>query len=220
MLAEAARVDAREDAELGDRRGDELPAELADPGGRRERLRQALEDLEREQAAEQASCQAQLDRREAWEADHGRKLAGRRPSPPAPDALEKRRANTTDPDTRLMKRSGGRAVQGYNAQAVATPGQIILAARVTQAHNDTDQLAPMVTEAGLAARQAGVEEPIETALADGGYWNPDHITHIQDEGIDVLIPPPRRRRAGSGQLEPVHGDHAQRMTTRLRTAEA
>jgi hypothetical protein len=39
--------------------------------------------------------------------------------------------NTTDPDSRLIARRGRTPVQGYNAQAVATPGQIILAADIT-----------------------------------------------------------------------------------------
>jgi transposase len=48
MLSEAAETDAREDAALGDRRGDELPAELADRRSRRERLRRCKEELERQ----------------------------------------------------------------------------------------------------------------------------------------------------------------------------
>jgi transposase len=39
MLEEAAETDAREDAELGEARGDELPPELGDRRSRRERLR-------------------------------------------------------------------------------------------------------------------------------------------------------------------------------------
>ncbi len=137
MLAQAAAADAAEDERLGDARGDELPAELSDPRSRRERLRRCREQLEAEQADEQAAYQENLAWRAAWEAEHGRKLAGRRPTPPAADALATRRINTTDPDTRLMKRAGGRSVQGYNAQVVASPEQVIIAAQVTQSHNDT-----------------------------------------------------------------------------------
>ena len=52
MLAEAAAVDAAEDAEFGDRRGDELPPELADPTTRKARIREALAQIEAEKAAE------------------------------------------------------------------------------------------------------------------------------------------------------------------------
>ena len=167
MLAEAARADAEEDDRLGDARGDELPAELVDPRSRRERLRRCKEQLERAQADEQAAYEANLAWRAAWEAEHGRRLAGRKPTPPDPTALAARKINTTDPDTRLMKRAGRKSVQGYNVQVVVGPEQVILAAQVTQSHNDADQLAPMVAQAAGALREAGIEEPIGTVLAAG-----------------------------------------------------
>jgi transposase len=52
ILAEAAEVDAGEDAEFGDRRGDELPAELANPRTRKARIAEALAQIEAEKAAE------------------------------------------------------------------------------------------------------------------------------------------------------------------------
>jgi hypothetical protein len=159
MLAEAALAEAADDARLGEARGDELPAELADPRSRRERLRRCRQQLEQEQADEQAAYEENLAWRAAWEAEHGRQLGGRKPAPPAADALVVRKINTSDPDTRLMKRAGGRSVQGYNAQVVATPAQVIIAAEVTQSHNDSDQLDPMVTKAAETLRKSGIVEP-------------------------------------------------------------
>jgi len=46
VLAEAEAVDAAEDAQLGEARGDELPSELRDPRRRLEKLQRALEALE------------------------------------------------------------------------------------------------------------------------------------------------------------------------------
>jgi len=123
MLAEAAHADADEDERLGDARGDELPVELADARSRRERLRRCKQQLEHAQADEEAAYRANLAWRAAWEAEHGRRLAGRKPTPPDPAALAARKINTTDPDTRLMKRAGGKSVQGYNAQVVASPSK-------------------------------------------------------------------------------------------------
>ena len=55
ILAEARRVDEAEDAEHGDRRGDEPPEDLADPTLRAEKIRAALAEIEAErQAATQA----------------------------------------------------------------------------------------------------------------------------------------------------------------------
>ncbi len=219
MLAEAARADAEEDERLGDARGDELPSELADPRSRRERLRRCKQQLEREQADEQVAYQENLAWRAAWESEHGRKLGGRKPTPPTADALAARKINTTDPDTRLMKRAGGRSVQGYNAQVVASPGQVIIAAQVTQSHNDSDQLAPMVACAAETLRDAGIQEPIGIVLADGGYWNSPAITNVREQGVDVLIPTQDRRRTRPRRLSPRQGGEAQRIEAVLSQAE-
>jgi transposase len=106
MLEQAAETDAAEDEQFGATRGDELPAELADRRSRRERLRRCREELERGQAAERAAYEANLAWRADWEAEHGRKLGGRKPTPPDPGLLAKRMINTTDPDTRPMRRAG------------------------------------------------------------------------------------------------------------------
>ncbi len=217
MLAEAAQVDAADDELLGEARGDELPAELVDARSRRERLRRCKEQLEQAQADEEAAYRANLAWRAAWEAEHGRRLAGRKPTAPNPDALAERRINTTDLDTRLMKRAGGKSVQGYNAQVVANPKQVILAAQVTQSHNDADQLEPMVAHVVETLRQVGIEEPIGTVLADGGYWNSPAISEVHRQGIDVLVPTQDRRRTAPRKLSPRQGKEAQRIEAALST---
>jgi hypothetical protein len=79
-------------------------------------------------------------------------------------------ANTTDPDSALMKVQGG-FVQGYNAQAVVSEDQLVLAAEVTTDGNDSLQLKPMLesTLANLEAAGAGASPGV--ALADAGYWS-------------------------------------------------
>lgn len=54
ILADAAAVDAAEDEQFGDARGDELPPELADPTGRAARIKKMLEDIAAERAAKAA----------------------------------------------------------------------------------------------------------------------------------------------------------------------
>src|SRR5919197_1394405 len=61
ILADAARIDAEEDALYGERRGDELPPELADPRTRRERLRAAKRALEAEWEAERTAAEAHTE---------------------------------------------------------------------------------------------------------------------------------------------------------------
>ena len=118
-----------------------------------------------------------------------------------------------------MKRAGGRSVQGYNAQVVASPEQVILAARVTQSRNDGDQLEPMVAEAAETLREAGIEEPIGTVLADGGYWNSPAISEVRRQGTDVLVPTQHRRRSAPRKLSPRQGAEAERIEAVLSTPE-
>src|SRR3954447_12465891 len=63
ILKEAAQIDAAEDELYGEARGDELPAELADPTTRRARIRELMDELDAERRAEQAQRQAMLERR-------------------------------------------------------------------------------------------------------------------------------------------------------------
>lgn len=118
-----------------------------------------------------------------------------------------------------MKRAGRRSVQVYNVQVVASPEQVILAAQVTQSHKDADQLAPMVTHAAGALREAGIREPIGIVLADGGYWNSPAISEVRGQGIDVLIPTQDRRRTAPRKLSPRQGDEARRIEAVLSKPE-
>ena len=219
ILGEAARADADEDERLGEARGDELPAELAERSSRRARLRRCQEELEAEQAAEQARYEANLAWRAQWEAEHGRRLAGRKPAPPDPEALDKRRINTTDPDTRLLARRGGASVQGYNVQVLANPEQVILATEVTQASNDAGQLTPMVAEALTEIAAAGVGERIGIVVADGGYWSAPAITEVRASGIEVLIPTANPRRTAPRMLARRQGQEARRIEEVLATPQ-
>jgi hypothetical protein len=108
ILEQAAETDAAEDEQFRWARGDELPAPLADRRSRLERLRRCREELEREEAEAQAEYAAKLAWRADWEAEHGRKLTGRKPTPPDAEALVKRKPNTTDPDTRMTPQGQAR----------------------------------------------------------------------------------------------------------------
>lgn len=218
MLEDAATTDEREDAELGEARGDELPEDLADRRSRRERLRRCREELEADHVAELRSHEEHLERRAAWEAEHGRKLAGRKPTPPSEDALQKAKINTTDPDSRPLQH-GSSSVQGYNAQVLAAEGQVILAADLTQSPVDSTELTSMTDKAGQELRAAGVEEPIGTLLADGGYWSAPQIAAIREQGTEVIIPTRNARRTKPRKLAAKQGPEAERIERILATSE-
>lgn len=171
MVSEAEATDAAEDAMFGDERGDEMPVDLRDASDRQARIRTCLDRLRAEAEAEAARQQEKIDVRAAEEAATGKKKRGRKPKP-ADDAVdEEAKANVTDPQSRIMKGRNG-YLQGYNAQAVVTCGQIILAADVTNEANDVHQLAPMIAKT-LAVMEAvtGEEVDLGTGLFDAGYWS-------------------------------------------------
>jgi hypothetical protein len=66
-------------------------------------------------------------------------------------------------------------MQGYNAQAVVTPQQFILAAQVTTDANDVQQLKRMLdlTQA-VVEMVMGEDAVLGAAAADAGYWSEDN----------------------------------------------
>jgi transposase len=184
ILAEAERVDAAEDAVLGESRGGELPEGWAKRRDRRPRLAEALRQLDEQGASDWESYQAE---RAAKEKAAGHRLPGRKPRPGTNKSKGKRRhANTTDPDSRML-RARNRFLQGYNAQAAISEDQVIVAAEVTNAANDSTMFAPVVqaTEANLAS--AGRVEQPRAYAADAGYWSVPNATLETD--AEVLIAP-------------------------------
>jgi transposase len=215
IFAEAAAVDAAEDELFGAARGDELPPELADPKTRKQRLRAAKAELEAEWEAERAEYRAMLERRAAHEARTGRRPPGR---PPVRDMSgdPPRRINVTDPDSRPVKTPRG-FIQGYNAHAVATEDQIIIAADVTTGTRDQGHLEPMIATAAAELIAAGCDHRTDVVLADAGYWVGGQIERLTGAGMTVLIPPDAHSRAAPNPRR--RGGLYQRMRDRLASDE-
>lgn len=187
MFADAKAIDAAEDAELGDARGDEPPATLRARADRRRRFKAAKELLDKELDEQRAAHEAHLAERAAEEERRGNKLRGRKPKAPQDKAgAKEKKANTTDPESKVMSTAKG-FIQGYNAQAVANEEQVIVAAEVTDDHNDLGQLHPMIeaTEASLA--EAGIEDRPDKLLADAGYCSEENLAAIDEDDPDAYI---------------------------------
>ena len=88
-------------------------------------------------------------------------------------------------------------MQGYNAQAVCTEDQIVIAAEVTIASPDFGQLEPMVNATDNELAAAGVIDAPEVVLADAGYWHTEQIERLTGRGTVVLIPPDASKRKGA-----------------------
>ncbi len=227
IVEEAGRIDAAEDDIHGPARGDELPDHLARREGRRAWLRAAKErlDAERAERGEPVPCERaerlQICQRrlvEDWQTERfanrdyearyergiierGRASMGPGPRPHTPPARPEGRLNTTDPDAKRMKR-GREFIPAYNAQAVTTEQQIVVAAEVTTEGVDFQQLDPMITCAERELERAGVKQKPGVVLADAGYWSNGHIDSLRERGMIPIVAPdttrdkPRKTRLG------------------------
>src|SRR3954452_8136076 len=194
IVREAGEVDAAEDAEFGDRRGDELPPELASAQGRRKWLEAAKRRLDAEHAQDARPIPAgrparvkEAKRRleeqlwveqranASYEAYRARGVMrnGRRfgsPPPYTPPERSVGKINVTDPDSRNLKTPRG-YLQGYNAEAVCNEHQVVVAAEVSVSSADFDQMGPMIAKAQTELARAGVTAEPGVVLADAGYWH-------------------------------------------------
>jgi len=222
LLADAARLDAAEDAAYGtDRRGDELPVELARREGRLVAIRTAKAALEAEAAAK---ARAQAERAAAEQGQDPAQVTQ------AGDAAEsgavvpdRAQRSFTDPDARIMKTSDGSFHYCFNGQAVVDEkSQVVLAASLRQSPADCPALPDMLTELASSLTAAGVEGSPRTLLADAGYFSADNIKAVTAAGIDPLLatgrlrhgekPPPAPRGRIPKNLTP-----KARMSRKLRT---
>jgi transposase/signal recognition particle subunit SEC65 len=173
LLRRAEVVDEEEDRRYGkNKRGEELPKELAFRENRLKKIREAREALEAE--AKQA---AEMDGKEGDK-----------------EVLPKDKAqrNFTDPTSHIMPAPGGKHfIQAYNAQAaVDSAHQIIVAAETTNKPTDRGQAEPMMEKVkentGRLPRQMS---------ADTGYFSSETVTALTEQGIDVYMPPNKIRHS-------------------------
>lgn len=218
IVEEAVQTDRREDELYGERRGDELPDELADPKVRKARIKELLEQARRERS----DCETEREQQLAEHRKHfertGKRKRGRQPQPeikrPRQQRLVNKKYNLTDPDSGLVRASTGAFVQGYSVHTVVAEDQIILAARALGTNPDQGQLAPSVQTATANLQQIRVTDAIVEVLADSGYWSGKQVRQLTADGYRVLVPPNlRSNKPGGGALE------AKQMRERLDTED-
>ncbi len=218
MLEDAEATDQAEDERYGpDRRGDELPEELARRESRLKRIREAKAALEAEEAERERA------RHEAAKAE-GRKLRKPHPDdePPTPRASAQR--NFTDPDSKIMKTSDGSFHQCFNGQAVVdSHAQVIVAADASDEAPDTRQLEPVLEQLAdnLEAIEVALPEGAEL-LGDAGYFSEENIKTTSAHGLDPHLATGRFKHsepqppAPRGRI-PKDATPKQRMARKLRT---
>jgi hypothetical protein len=140
------------------------------PRSRVERLEESARRLEDERVVEQqANAADEAWRRRGVAADGTRRMAPGTTKPYRPPRLPTGQVNTTDPDSRLVKTVGQKAVQD-NAQAAVNEHQILVAAEITVDSPDFGHLEPMVDATDRELDRAGAGSP-KVVVADAGYWH-------------------------------------------------
>jgi hypothetical protein len=197
LLAQAEATDAEEDTRYGpDRRGDELPPELARRETRLQRIREAKRALE-ERAREQAKSKGEPEEKAKPEA--------------------KMQYNFTDPESRIMKGADD-FVQAYNVQVAVEPDfQLIVGQLVTQEANDKQQMQPVVEVIG---EQSG-QKPAEV-VSDSGYCSEANLGYLEKKKIEGFVAVDResyrdRQKPCPGGPLPKGATRVDRMRRKLRT---
>jgi len=170
LLRRAEEADEGEDRRYGkDKRGDELPEELAHRESRLKKIREAMAAL-RAEAKEKARAE------------------GKDPRGAEPEDQAQR--NFTDPESSIQKQ-GRNYLQGYNAQvAVDGTAQVIVSQHVTSMQPDVNELIPVVKRISklLKAKPKQV-------LADAGYWSEANVDALEKMGVDPFIATQRRKHS-------------------------
>ena len=149
LVTQAYQQDEADDAALGSRRGDELPAELTRREDRLARIEAAMRRLEVQAKAE---AEAERQRRADAEAERqrtGKTRRGKVPTPVEDRPDDKAQRNFTAPELHIMRTTNKGWDDCGNAQArVDGACQIIVACDVTDATNDKQQAEPMAQANG------------------------------------------------------------------------
>lgn len=175
LLKKAEVVDEEEDQRYGrNKRGNELPKELAFRESRLKKIKEAREALE-------------LEARRASEEE----LENSKESAVPQDKAQR---NFTDAESHIMPAPGGKYfIQAYNAQAaVDSAHQVIVAAEVTNQPSDRGQAEPM-----MDIVEANTGQLPRQMSADAGYFSSEAVKNLTAQGIDVYMPPNNiRHRSG------------------------
>jgi transposase len=196
LVTQAFQQDEADDAALGSRRGDELPAELE----RRETRLAAIEAaMQRLEAQAKADAEAERQRRAEADAERerqGQKRRGRAPKPVEETPPDNAQMSFTDAELHIMQTNNKGWDYCGNAQAsVDEAYQIILAGDVTAAPNDKQQAEPMAQATLANLAQAGIGRPTDEsgephaipATLDNGYYSEAAVQALEDLGFDPYI---------------------------------
>jgi transposase len=212
MFDEAETADQADEA-AGD--GGEPPATMRGRVARQARFQAAKAQLDARDAVDRGVFETKMCQRQVREGEvlarTGKRMSGRKPDPFTPDPDV--RVNVVDPESRVMKTKRGYS-QGFNAQAVATEDQVIIAAEVCNDGGDTYQLQPMIRAVDDSLSEAGVSDRVGVVVADAGYLSDTNLAI--DDGPEMLIATRNRRKIPAEQQHAPRGRIPRSATPRER----
>lgn len=190
-FAKAEAADTSEDKEHGpDRRGDELPAWVADKQARLAKIKAAKAALEAEAKAAREDAAKGADDDDGPGPSTGMQKGGKPQRNAEGGPPDRAQRNFTDPDSRVLPTRGG-WIQGYNAQiAVDGENQIILAQGLGSQPTDAPAL-PKLLDALRADCGANPDE----VSADAGYCTEANLAELARRRIAGYVAPGRVRHA-------------------------
>jgi transposase len=221
-----AQAEAADKTDLPD--GVSIPEELKRREDRLAKLAEARTSIEARAkerfARDSAEHEARLAAREARTRATAKKPGGKPPAPPIEGALPGDQINLTDEASRIMPVAGGGFEQCYNAQAMVTAGSmLVVAADVTQACNDRQQLEPMLGKTVALPEALGTPQVV---LADSGCFSAANVTACLAARVEPLIAasrqphhPSLRERFAAEPAPPDDPTPVEAMAHRLRTAQ-
>ena len=136
-------------------------------------------------AREKAEFDEKMGKRQAKADETGKKPRGKTPAAPQPGVRDSDQINLTDEESRIMPVAGGGFEQCYNAQAgVDADTMLVVAATLTQAPNDKQQVQPILKV--LQAQEAKLGTAT-TLIADTGYFSENNVNGCEGAKIVPLI---------------------------------
>ena len=227
LVTQAYQQDAEDDAALGSRRGDELPAELARRTDRLATIEAAMQRLEA-----RANAEADAERQRRADAEAARQRTGKKRRGRAPKAVDetpedKAQMSFSDPELGIMQTNNKGWEYCGNAQAsVDGAYQIIVACDVTAEANDKQQAAAMAQLTVAQLEQASLAIPTDAtgaaqkipATYDSGYYSEAAAAAVEQLGFEPYMATGRQRHhVPEPEVAEIPTTAQERMAAKVRT---
>ena len=178
FLSEADKIDTEEDIKFGASRGyNQIPKRLTDPKTRKEEIRKIQKKLAKLDQADKEIDQKQAKAKERI----GSRTKGRKENRRQGQTNNKT-ANTTDPESALMKMKDGSYKMAYNV-GITAANQFIAAYDISATSTDTNSLIDLIKKTEILTKQK-----VKTTKADSAYFSKNNLIFLEENQTEAFIP--------------------------------